>query len=291
MAQAKSVFEAFERQRNAADAHLDTRILNRIETGGAKTVDALQYDQIEHRHRVAGGPTHYGSPVHTSGVRIDVPAQGGYPADFLVQGTVKDRTDYTVFTKASASAPWQASYLATLAKGERAPALELHDGFGSAVDVTSSNGLAGSPSSVSTSYAAYLESLGSAHGEFASGPNTTGTVAGLKRSISTNEQHHIKTAFTSTVPAFAPLAFRTADGGALVFFPDQFIATFEATGNAFLVQNNAETNYSPYITPGDWRTISETHLNLWAAVDPPPGGKIDVLGSYGGITYATGTRA
>jgi len=232
-----------------------------------------------------------------------LPANGGQwvGAPGGIQWENVDGHSVFLFTKASATAPWQLASISKLAPGVSVPALAV-DGDGHVPNVSGSDTALLAQPDVTGPLQASVADEGPASPAsklVASGPLTTG--------IYDNERAHL---LGLTAPRgdvlqwelegsnYRQFAFRTADGGALVFY-----AMYLNTS----VQTPASLNLSRPLNPGPAISVSQLlapllgrghptprvklegqQLLSFAAVDPPAnGGKVEVIAIGGDWSYAS----
>jgi hypothetical protein len=206
-----------------------------------------------------------------------------------------------LFTKASATAPWQLSSLSKLAPGTSLPALAT-DGSGHVPTVPASDSaLLAQPGYAGPLQAGVVDDGPASPSAkvVASGPLTTGIydneragLLGLTAPRGDVRQWNLEGA------DYRQFALRTADGGALVFYAMYLNTT---------VQTPASLNQALPLNPGPAISVSEPlapllghgqpapriklegqQLLSFAAVDPPAnGGKIQVIAIGGDWSYAS----
>lgn len=149
-----------------------------------------------------------------------VPQQAGWPKYFIADAA-SNRTNargqntrwFLVFSRNGIDEQWRAVYLATFADN-KAPELKTDKkGYAEAVPTGTKSGLSVDPGKLSSTYADYLSTgKGST---FASGPQTDGWRARRAKDANRAGQRIMWEDSPATYP---PVALRTTDGGALVFF-------------------------------------------------------------------------
>ncbi|MFJ9419217.1 hypothetical protein ACIRPT_34430 [Streptomyces sp. NPDC101227] len=182
----------------------------------------LALDQAE--VKAAHGMNPKGSPnsaaVTVKDAHFTVPKQAGWPRSFIADAltNLKSRRTgeyirwYLVFSRDSIDAPWRVVYQATFV-GSKAPEFKMDGGFAEAVPVGGGSGLAVDPGKLSKTYADYLNT--GKPDVFASGPNTD-----RWRTRRAKDANGVgsRILYEDSAANFPPVALRTADGGALVFF-------------------------------------------------------------------------
>jgi hypothetical protein len=208
-----------------------------------------------------------------------------------------------LFTKASATAPWQLSSLSKLAPGTSLPALAA-DGDGHVPTVPASDSaLAAQPGFAGPLQAGVVDDGPASPSAkvVASGPLTTGIYDNERSGLlGLTAPHGDVMQWNLEGANYRQFALRTADGGALVFYAMYLNTT---------VQTPASLNQSLPLNPGPAISVSELlapllsrgqsapriklegqQLLSFAAVDPPAnGGKIQVIAIGGDWSYASAT--
>ncbi|MCB5907142.1 hypothetical protein [Streptomyces pinistramenti] len=203
---------------NKANRTLDAKANASYESGALLSIDEAGI-KAAHAVRPQGNPTF---PALTlKDAHFTVPTQAGWPKSFLADA-VSNRKDrggnytrwFVVFSRDAVDAPWRAVYLSTL-PGNKVPELARDaDGYAEAVPAgDGASGLTVDPGKLSRSYANYLKT---GEGDlFASGPSTD-----LRRRDRAAKSHALgaRIQWEDQPADFPPVALRTKDGGALVFF-------------------------------------------------------------------------
>ncbi|WP_258527939.1 hypothetical protein [Streptomyces sp. NBRC 110611] len=149
-----------------------------------------------------------------------VPKQKGWPRYFIADADTNRkgadgsfRRWFLVFSRNGIDEQWRAVYLAEF-DGNKAPKLKTdQDGYAEAVPTDGASGLMVAPGRLSRAYADYLNTgQGST---FAPGPHTDGWRAKRARDANLPGQ---RIQWDDAATNHPPVALRTADGGALVFF-------------------------------------------------------------------------
>jgi hypothetical protein len=219
------------------------------------------------------------------------PARGG-PA----------RTSLMVFYRAGSGATWQLSGSVLLNPGTAPlPVATGRGGYATPL-ATSSQALKVRPDEVGAMHATVADDGPSspATAVVAAGPQTTGlysAYAAARRQAATRHEFYQWEMEGSSYPVFA---LRTTDGGALVFYTMYLDTVTEATNqpprhsHAPLPTLPVPARYKPFL-PSDTGTLHHQltgdQTMQYAALVPPANsqnGKIQVIGSAGGPTYAHG---
>ncbi|OKI05448.1 hypothetical protein A6A06_10340 [Streptomyces sp. CB02923] len=198
---------------NASNSKLDPKVNPSYETESLLTVDQA-LTKAAHAVSPQGNPAF--PPLKLSDPHFTVPKQAGWPKVFLADA-VSNRNNarwFLVFTRDSVGAKWKASYLSSLT-GDEVPQFKTdQDGFAEAVPADAEDsGLKVAPGKLGEAYASYLNT--GAGDAFAQGPHTDRWRALRAKQ---GRQPGVRIQYEDQASPFAPVALRTKDGGALVFF-------------------------------------------------------------------------
>lgn len=213
-AEAGKVLARFTAGYTEAYRSLDPAVVDRVETGALAEIGRA--DLVEQRARLPKGRS--GNPGYPAlkldDARFTIPKAAGWPKFFLADTrSNRDKNRWlVVFARAGAHDPWKAAYLTLHAPGS-VPAFRTDkDGWAAPAD----GGLVLAPDATSRAYTDYLRT---GKGDvFAPSGATSQTRADRARLARTPS---FRTDWIDTAegaPGFPPVAFRTADGGAVVFF-------------------------------------------------------------------------
>ncbi|MEU5050845.1 hypothetical protein [Streptomyces sp. NPDC021096] len=223
-AEAPKVLKRFTEGYNTAYRKLDPALVDRVETGALAEIGRA--DLVAQRAVTPGGNPGYPA-LALEDARFTIPKMAGWPKFFVADTrSNRDRNRWVlVFTRAGAKEPWKAAYLSLLGESKVPRFAVDGDGYAEAVPAVgkdtpdakgSGSGLMADPGVMSPSYTDYLRT---GQGRtFAAGGATTllrEERAKLARTP-TFWSEYIDT--PEKAPGFPPLALRTRDGGALVFF-------------------------------------------------------------------------
>lgn len=213
-AEAGKVLARFTAGYTEAYRRLDPAVLDRVETGALAEIG--RGDLAEQRARLPKGRS--GNPgypaLELDDARFTIPKAVGWPKFFLAD-TRSNRDGnrwLVVFARTGAHDPWKAAYLTLHAPGSVPEFRTDKDGWAAPAD----GGLVLAPDAVSRAYTDYLRT--GAGDVFAPSGATSQTRADRARLARTPS---FRTDWIDTAegaPGFPPVAFRTADGGAVVFF-------------------------------------------------------------------------
>lgn len=223
-AEAPKVLQRFTEGYNNAYRKLDPALVDRVETGALAEIGRA--DLVAQRAVTPGGNPGYPA-LALEDARFTIPKTAGWPKFFVADTrSNRDRNRWVlVFTRAGAKEPWKAAYLSLLGESKVPRFAVDEDGYAEAVPAVGKDtpdakgpgsGLMADPGVLSPSYTDYLRT---GQGRtFAPGGATTllrEERAKLARTP-TFWSEYIDT--PEKAPGFPPLALRTRDGGALVFF-------------------------------------------------------------------------
>ncbi len=266
--------EAFD---PALDADRVTGALGAINQAGLKAQRASS---------PTGNPNHV--PLKLSDTRFVIPKKAGWPRWFLTdsdanRGNGSDRW-LLVFTRATPDDVWAVAYL-TVVPPDQVPALKTDkDGYAEAVSANSDE-VAVRPADLSQNYANYLQQGGEV---FAPGPHTSDWRTQREKSASLpgKSTQYVDQPLTSDT--YAPLALRTADGGALVFFATRH---FEKQTAAQGLNLNVDANVRALMTGEAKSSITLERVSNQAVLDPAKSAadrQVRFLSRIQGLTGARG---
>jgi hypothetical protein len=216
-AEAEKAVEHFTQQYNKANSAFDPKLNTSYESGALLAIDraGLKWSRAI---RPKGNPDF--RPLTLKDPHFTVPKQKGWPKSFVADAmsnranakTGQPMRWFLVFSRDSIDAQWRAEYFATF-ENNTAPKLKESGGYAEAVPAGSGSGLTVAPGKLGSSYADYLNTgKGDA---FAPGPHTDGWRA--RRAANAN-QINARILWQDKASSYPPVALRTQDGGALVFF-------------------------------------------------------------------------
>ncbi len=125
---------------------------------------------------------------------------------------------FLAFQRDAAGAPWKVAYLSVLRNAAIPEFAKDAQGYVKAVPAGTSGGLSVPPGKISETYTRFLQEGG---GDFAPGPQTSGLRKGREERQARFSHEAMRADFSDVAakpPEYTPLALRTEDGGALVFF-------------------------------------------------------------------------
>ncbi|MGD3105142.1 hypothetical protein [Streptomyces sp. YGL11-2] len=201
---------------NKANRTLDPQVNTSFEAGALLAIDQAGI-KAAHGIQPNGNPRF--APLRFTDAHFTVPKQKGWPK-FFVGDALSNRRNrsgentrwFLVFSRDAVGAKWRAVYLATF-DSNTSPELKVTDGYAEAVPTDGSSGLTVDPGKLGQSYADYLNT--GKGGSFAPGPNTDQWRAQRARDAN---QPGARIQWEDQASEYPPVALRTTDGGALVFF-------------------------------------------------------------------------
>ncbi|MEU2419638.1 hypothetical protein ABZ619_01035 [Streptomyces sp. NPDC007851] len=281
-AEAARALEQFTDAYNKADKAYDSSLDADRTTGALADIDAARL-KAGHVNSPGGNSGH--SALEFDDVTYTIPKKAGWPRWFVADAHGNKGGDdrwLLVFTRDSLSEPFQVAYLTLVAPGDVPKFRTDKDGWAETVPADSA-GLAVSPGALSRDYVTYLKSGGPV---FAAGPHTSGWRADRRKSTRPGlATQYIDEPVTSG--DYAPLALRTTDGGALVFFTTRYYAKETAAAGTSVPTPNQDVKA---LTKGEIKqSLTMEFVSNQVALDPPATGKVSVLGRIQGLTSAEGS--
>ncbi|WP_432135720.1 MULTISPECIES: hypothetical protein [unclassified Streptomyces] len=281
-AEAEKAVEQFTDAYNKADAAYDASLDAEYTTGPLGAIDAA-------RLRAGRVNNPDGNPKHTdlvlSDVKYTIPQKAGWPRWFVVDAAANKGGAsrwLMVFLRNDVSEPWKAAYLMLVAPDEVPRFAENADGWGEAVAADAAE-LAVPPGELSDHYTAYLRQGGDGYAD--------GTFTGAlrERRAKNAEKPGLVTQYIDQPLVdgdYAPLALRTIDGGAAVFFSSRHFMKQTAAQGAAVPTPNANVRA---LTTGEIKqSLTMEFVANTVVVDPVKGKKVSVLGRIEGLTSGKG---
>ncbi|MEU6540230.1 hypothetical protein [Streptomyces sp. NPDC047000] len=285
-AQAAQALRDFTAAYNKADEAYDSSLDAAHVTGALADIDGARL-KAGHLNSPDGNASH--TPLTLTDATYTIPAKAGWPRWFLADAKGNKGGDLRwllVFTRDSLDRPWQAAYLTLVAPGKVPEFKKDKDGWAEAVPAAAT-ALAVPPQDLSKDYATYLQQGGDG---FASGAHTDGWRAQRAKAAS---RPGLATQYIDeplTDGDYAPLALRTADGGACVFFTTRYFAKQTAAAGTTVP---APGDSVRALAKGDIKqSLTMTFVSNEIALDPAKGAadpKVTVLGRIEGLTAAEGS--
>ncbi|CAM5387348.1 hypothetical protein [Streptomyces aurantiogriseus] len=283
--EAAKAVQQFTTAYNKADAAYDSSLDAEHTTGALGAIDAarLKAGRVNHPD---GNPQH--TPLVLTDVKYTIPKKAGWPRWFVADAQANKGGDarwLLVFTRDALSDPWEAAYLTLVAPGALPEFTKDKDGWAEAVPADSAE-LVRAPEDLSKDYATYLQNGGGtfADGAYTSELRSTRAKNSSKPGLATQ---YIDEPLTNG--DFAPLALRTADGGALVFFTTHHYVKQTAAAGASVPTPNENVRA---LTTGEIaRSLTMEFVANEVALAPAKGsadGKMSLLSRLEGLTAAKG---
>ncbi|MFF7853911.1 hypothetical protein [Streptomyces sp. NPDC007904] len=280
-AEAAKALERFTAAYNEADKAYDGSLDADHTTGALADIDSARL-KAGRANNPDGNPGH--APLRLTDARFTIPKKAGWPRWFLADaagnkgGTARW---LLVFTRDGLDETWEVAYLTLVAPDDVPEFRTDRDGWAEAVPANSTD-LAVPPGELSRKYATFLKDGGDA---FARGPHTSSWRA-LREKRSTRPglaTQYIDEPMTNG--DYAPLALRTKDGGALVFFTTRHFEKQTAAAGTSVPAPNRNVLA---LTTGEIRqSLTMEFVSNEVALDPAEG-EVDVLGRIQGLTSAKG---
>ncbi|MEU3986518.1 hypothetical protein AB0F77_41755 [Streptomyces sp. NPDC026672] len=282
-AEAARALERFTDAYNAADKAYDRSLDADHVTGALADIDGARLD-AGHANSPAGNGSYV--PLTLTDAKFTIPAKAGWPRWFVAdaRGNKGGNVRWLlVFTRGGLDEPFQVAYLTLLAPDAVPEFAKDAEGRAETVPADSSE-LAVSPGDLSKRYTTYLQDGGSG---FADGAHTSGWRASRAKEAS---RPGLATQYVDkplTNGDYAPLALRTADGGALVFFASRHFEKRTAAAGTTVPIPNKDVQA---LTKGEVKqSLTLESVSNEAALDPVKGGgDVSLLGRVQGLTAAQG---
>ncbi|MET7688392.1 hypothetical protein ABZT06_10490 [Streptomyces sp. NPDC005483] len=284
-AEAAKALQQFTNAYNAADKAYDSSLDAAHVTGALGAIDAARL-KAGKANSPSGNATH--TPLKLSDVTYTIPKKAGWPRWFVADaagnkgGTARW---LLVFTRDGLDEPFQVAYLTLVAEGKVPEFKKDADGWAEAVPANSAE-LALPPGDLGPGYATYLKSGSDA---FADGAYTSAWRAARAKDA---KRPGLVTQYIDepmTSGDYAPLALRTSDGGALVFFATHLYSKQTAAPGTSI----PTTDDVRALTTGEIKqSLTMEIVSNSVALDPPKGSggrQVTVLGRIQGLTSAKGS--
>ncbi|MFH9814049.1 hypothetical protein [Streptomyces sp. NPDC017230] len=292
-AEAAKALQEFTSAYNAADKAYDASLDAEHTTGALAAIDSARL-KAGLANNPDGNASH--TPLELTDAEFTIPKKAGWPRWFVADAKGNKGGDarwLLVFTRDGLEETWQAAYL-TLVAPDKMPEFKTDpDGWAEAVPANSTD-LAVPPADLSKGYTTYLKDGGRT---FADGAHTSAW-------RETREKRSIRPGLVTqyideplTNGDYAPLALRTKDGGALVFFSTRHYEKQTAAQGASVPTPNKDVLA---LTDGEIKqSLTMEFVSNEVALDPADGseggsgdgaggGQVSVLGRVQGMTSAKG---
>ncbi|MBL1081049.1 hypothetical protein JK359_03520 [Streptomyces actinomycinicus] len=281
-AEAARALTAFTDAYNKADEAYDSSLDAPYVTGALADIDSARL-KAGRTNSPSGNADH--TPLTLTDVKITIPKKAGWPRWFVADAKGNKGGDarwVLVFTRNDLGERWQVAYLTLMAPGAVPQFRTDEDGWAEAVPADTSQ-LAVRPDELSRTYATYLKSGGKT---FADGRDTSRLRADRKKAA---EKPGLVRQFIDeplTDGDYAPLALRTADGGALVFFTTHHYEKRTAYTGGTVPAPNKDVQA---LVKGEVKqSLTLESIANEAVLDPAGSGAVQVLGRVQGLTAAQG---
>ncbi|WP_217252498.1 hypothetical protein [Streptomyces sp. AC602_WCS936] len=280
-AEAAKALQQFTSAYNAADKAYDASLDAEHTTGALAAIDSARLKAGRANHP-DGNPSH--APLELTDAEFTIPEKAGWPRWFVADAKGNKGGEarwLLVFTKHGLDETWQAAYL-TLVAPDKVPEFKTDaDGWAEAVPANSTD-VAIPPADLSKGYTTYLKDGGEA---FAEGVHTS-SWRELRQKRSTRPglaTQYIDEPLTNG--DYAPLALRTKDGGAAVFFTSRHYEKQTAARGAAVPTPNKDVLA---LTDGEIKqSLTMEFVSNQLALDPADG-PVSVVGRVQGLTSAKG---
>ncbi|MDL5201232.1 hypothetical protein [Streptomyces sp. ALI-76-A] len=285
-AEAAEALRQFTSAYNAADKAYDSSLDAGHVTGALADID-------EARLKAGAADNPDGNPAHTplklSDATYTIPKKAGWPRWFVADaaGNKGGSSRWLfVFTRGGLDETWQAAYLTLVAPG-KVPAFKKDaDGWAEPVPADSA-ALAVAPKDLGRDYTTYLKNGGDGF--------ATGTHTSVWRALREKNESRpgLATQYIDeplTTGDYAPLALRTADGGALVFFTTHHYEKQTAAPGTSVPDPGEDVLA---LTTGEIKqSLTMEFVSNEVALTPAKGAgdqRVTVLGRIQGLTSAQGS--
>ncbi|MFF0202684.1 hypothetical protein [Streptomyces sp. NPDC005017] len=283
--EAAEALREFTTAYNAADKAYDSSLDAGHVTGALADIDAarLKAGRVNHPD---GNPAH--TPLELTDAKFTVVEKPGWPRWFLADARGNKGGDarwLLVFTRDRQEAPWEVAYLTLVAPGDVPEFKKDKDGHVEAVPADSPE-LAVAPEDLSQGYVTYLKEGGNA---FADGTHTSAWRD--LREQNAKRPGLVRQYIDEPLSRgdYAPLALRTADGGALVFFGTHHYEKQTAAAGATVPAPNDDVLA---LTTGEIKqSLTMEFVSNQAVLNPRQGTaapQLRMLGRIQGLTAAKG---
>ncbi|MFE7440761.1 hypothetical protein ACFU7X_09890 [Streptomyces chartreusis] len=281
-AEAEEALKEFTSAYNKADKAYDNSLYADHVTGALSDIDGARL-KAGKALSPKGNAAH--TPLELSDARITIPKKAGWPRWFVADTAAnkggKARWVF-VFTRSGLDDAWEAAYLTLMAPGDLPKFKTDKDGWAEAVPANSTE-LAVPPGDLSKDYAGYLKNGGDT---FERGRHTSIWRADREKDA---KRPGLVSQFIDeplTDGDYAPLALRTADGGALVFFATRYYEKRTAYAGTSVPSPGKAVEA---LTEGEIKqSLTMEFVSNEVALDPKGSGKVDLLGRIQGLTSAKG---
>jgi hypothetical protein len=284
--EAAKVLADFARTNNQANRAYDAQLITTIEAGPRGAIDQAGLT-ASHVTSPAGNRAY--TPIKLTDAHFLIPQQRGWPKWFVANvhssQTPKGRW-LLVFERGSANAPWKASYLGVTTQSSLPQFARDKDGYIEPVPVTGSDLLV-QPTGLGSAYTGYLQQGSAGSDVFAAGAATSGERAARAKDARSADSVTLYADQPANADAFTPVALRTKDGGALVFF-----STRDTEKTTY--RTGLSPTVNPYVkalmtgTATHSVTVSRVSEQMVTVPARAAGGKVTFLSQLAGLVTAKG---
>lgn len=289
-AEARVALKKFVSAYNASDAKYDPALDAAVVTGplGAINQAGLRAKRTNYPD---GNPNH--TDLKLTDPQFIIPKMAGWPKFWAVEAdSNRDRDDdpkldnswLLVFVRNSAGAAWQAAYLNVVTPGDMPRLTTDKEGLARAVKPGDAS-LTVAPKDLSKAYVSYL---GKGGDDFAPGAQTTGWRETREKNASRPGRATQYVDQPLTDGPYAPVALRTEDGGALVFFTTHHYEKQTASKGLNLT---ISTDVKALMTGDAKQSVTLESVSNQVVVDPPRSAgspQVRFLSRIEGLTGAKG---
>ncbi|MFE0253311.1 hypothetical protein [Streptomyces sp. NPDC059010] len=281
-AEAAKALQQFTAAYNKADKAYDSSLDADHVTGALSDIDSARL-KAGKAISPGGNPSH--TPLKLSDVEYTIPKKAGWPRWFIADAAANKYGSARwifVFTRGGLAEPWEATYLTLVAPGDLPKFKTDKDGWAEAVPANSTE-LAVPPEGLSKAYAGYLKD---GTGAFAPGRHTSEWRADREKDAKRPGRVSQFIDEPLTEGDYAPLALRTTDGGALVFFTTRYYEKQTAYAGTNIPSPGKGVEA---LTTGEIKqSLTMEIISNEVALDPKGSGKVQVIGRTQGLTSAKG---
>ncbi len=282
-AEAAKALQQFTTAYNAADKAYDSSLDAGHVTGALSDIDAARL-KAGQAGSPEGNPNY--SPLELTDVTYTIVEKAGWPRWFIADAAGNKGGSsrwLLVFTRGGLDEPWEVAYLTLVAPGDVPEFKKNEDGHAEAVPVDSTE-LAAAPGELAEQYTTYLKDGGDS--VFAAGSHTSGWRTERQEEA---QKPGLATQYIDeplTEGDYAPLAVRTKDGGALVFFTTRHYEKETAAAGTSVPTPGDDVLA---LTTGEIKqSLTMEFVSNEVALDPKGPGQVSILGRIQGLTSAKG---
>jgi hypothetical protein len=210
---------------NKAAKTFDAQAIATVESGPLGATDEATL-RAYRATRTGDNPNY--QPATLTDPKFYIPRQVGWPKWFVVVATYNDNTRnrwVMVFQRAGSQEAWRASYMASVPKSSVPRFATDGEGYAEPVAANASDLLV-SPGALSKAYTDYLEKGDEGSDAFADGFATSDLRESRAQAAVTADYRVQYADQPAPADEFAPVALRTKDGGAFVFFATHHVERY-----------------------------------------------------------------